>query len=206
MDIGCGPGHQVLGAAQVGAKLAVGVDKTEISLRFAEATAEKLCLTDSVRFTTNIVSSFGTEWADVALSQNSFEHFNEPGRILDEVYAALRPGGLFFVTFSPPWWHPYGAHHYFMIRLPWAHLFFSEKTILRVRQLYRPNKPMTWDEVSLNQMTIAKFLSLIRDSQFILSEFLLKPIGPLPRVLTRLRLFREWTNTMVSVILSKPIR
>jgi SAM-dependent methyltransferase len=205
LDIGCGLGHQVIGAAQAGAGMAVGVDKTDISIRLAKAAADKLGLSDRVRFTTDALGELGTEWADVALSQNSFEHFNYPDEILAQAYASLKPGGQFFVTFGPPWWHPFGVHHMFMIKVPWAHCVFSEKTILRVRQLYRPDKPTCWREVSLNQMTIAKLLTLVSGSGFILTDLALTPIGRLPKWLVRLPPFREWTCSHVSVILTKPV-
>lgn len=205
LDIGCGPGDQVLASAQAGSKLAVGVDKVEISLRIAEVHARTLGLTDRVRFTTDTMPTFGKEWADVALSQNSFEHFENPAEILAQAYAALKPGGQFFITFGPSWWHPYGEHNMFMIRLPWAHCFFSERTILRVRRLYRPNAPTCWREVSLNQMTIAKLLRLVQASGFSLTDMSVTPIRPLPRWLAQLRLFREWTTADVSIILTKPL-
>jgi hypothetical protein len=50
----------------------------------------------------------------------------------------------------------------FFCRLPWVHLFFSERTIFRVRSLYRPGARMTWrandraTEDELNQMSVAK--------------------------------------------------
>ena len=158
-----------------------------------------------MRFTTDTIETFGTEWADVALSQNSFEHFDEPGEILAQAYRALKPGGQFFVTFGPSWWHPFGVHHMFMIKLPWAHAVFSERTILRVRQLYRPNKPTCWREVGLNKMTVAKLLRLVKDTRFVVSDLSFTPIRPLPGWLVRLPLFREWTTADTSVILTKPL-
>ena len=137
-DIGCGPGAQVIGAAMAGSKHAVGFERTEVDIRIANAHATTLGVKDKVQFTTDPMSKFGTNWADVALSQNAFEHFDKPDEILEQTMLALRPGGQFFISFGPIWWHPFGVHHMFMIRLPWAHLFFSEQTILRVRQLYRP--------------------------------------------------------------------
>jgi SAM-dependent methyltransferase len=204
VDVGCGAGAQVIGAVQAGGKLGVGIDKVDISIRIAIANAAEQGVADRVRFTTEPVSTFGAAWADVAVSQNSFEHFRDPGEILRQVYEALKPGGTFFVTFGPTWWHPYGVHHMFMIRMPWAHCLFSEKTILRVRQLYRPDKPMTWPEVSLNRISVRKFLELVRSTGFTLDELILEPIGPLPRWLVKLAMFREWTTTATSVILTKP--
>ena len=205
VDIGCGTGAQVIGAVQAGGRLGVGIDKTAISIKIGVTHAAQLNLSDRVRLTTDPVSTLGTDWADVAVSQNSFEHFGDPGEILRQVYGALKPGGKFFVTFGPTWWHPYGVHHMFMIRLPWAHCVFSEKTILTVRRLYRPDKPTTWREVSLNQITVAKFIELVRQSGFTVDELTVEPIGPLPRWLVTLTLFREWTSTATSAILTKPV-
>jgi SAM-dependent methyltransferase len=205
LDIGCGLGDQVIAAAEAGAQLAVGLDTVEINLRMAEARAQTRGVTDRVRFTTDTIETFGTEWADVALSQNSFEHFDDPGEILAQAYRALKPGGQFFVTFGPSWWHPFGVHHMFMIKRPWAHAVFSEQTILKVRQLYRPNKPTCWQEVGLNKMTVAKLLRLVKDTRFVVSDLSFTPIRPLPLWLVRLPLFREWTTADTSVILTKPL-
>lgn len=205
-DIGCGPGDQVIGAAMLGARLAVGIDEIEIGLKAGETNAKLAGVSDRVRLTTDAVSTFGTEWADVILSQNSFEHFGNPDAIMQQAYAALKPGGKFFITFNPPWWHPYGVHNMFMIRMPWAHVVFSCKTILRVRQLYRPNKPESWSEVGLNQMTIQKFLSVIDRSSFPMADLVLRPIGPLPKFLARSKLCREWLISNVSVVLTKPLK
>lgn len=204
IDIGCGVGDQVIAAAEAGAKLAVGLDTVDVNLRLGTANAVTRGVADRVRFTTDTIPTFGTGWADVALSQNSFEHFENPGEILSQAYQALKPGGRFFVTFGPSWWHPYGVHNMFMIRLPWAHCVFSERTILRVRQLYRPDKPMTWREVSLNRMTVANMLRLVEASGFILTSLSFTPIRPLPKSLVGLRFFREWTTADTSVILTKP--
>lgn len=206
LDIGCGLGDQVVAAAEAGAQLSVGLDTVEINLRMGATRAESRGVTDRVRFATDAIATFGTEWADVALSQNSFEHFDDPGEILDQAYRALKPGGQFFVTFGPSWWHPFGVHHMFMIALPWAHAVFSEQTILRVRQLYRPNLPVCWREVGLNKMTVAKFLHLVADTPFVVTDLSFTPIRPLPAWLVRLPLFREWTTADTSVILTKPLR
>ena len=206
LDIGCGLGDQVIAAAQAGAQLAVGLDTEAVNLGVGTDRAVARGMVDRVRFTTDALPNFGTEWADVALSQNSFEHFDDPGNILAEAYRALKPGGQFFVTFGPSWWHPFGVHNMFMIRWPWAHVVFSERTILKVRQLYRPNQPSSWREVSLNQMTVARLLKLVKQSQFELTSLSFTPIRPLPRWLVKLRPFREWTTADTSVILTKPLR
>jgi len=203
VDIGCGMGAQVLGAAENGAKLAIGVDRNRLYLKVANEHAIRLGLTDRVRFTDAPLGTLGSAWADVVISQNSFEHFDEPDVILREAYNALKPGGEFFVTFGPPWWNPYGAHHFFMIKCPWSHVVFSERTILNVRQLFRPNSPARWGDVALNRMTISKFLSLIHRTDFKLTYLSLIPIRPLPKWISSLKWMREWTTSTVSAIMTK---
>jgi hypothetical protein len=53
-------------------------------------------------------------------------------------------------------------------------------------------------------MTVAKFLAILDASPFLVSDFRLTPIRPLPAWLVRLRPFREWTTANVSAILTKP--
>jgi SAM-dependent methyltransferase len=204
IDIGCGLGSQILGLAQSGSALAVGIDKTEINVRIANLHAATLGLSKAVRFTTDPIESLGQNWADVAISQNAFEHFDEPGEILRQAYDALKPGGQFFVTFGPPWLNPYGVHHFFMIKRPWVHCLFSERTILRVRRLYRPNKPTRWRDVALNQMTIAKFVALVGQTRFDVSELSLRPIRPLPSWVASIPVAREYATSNVAAVLTKP--
>ena len=82
---------------------------------------------------------------------------------LREMRDALRPGGLLLITFSPPWFSPWGAHMNFFCRLPWVHLIFSEATVHRVRALYRETGTMTYGP-ELNRMTLAKFERIIAES------------------------------------------
>jgi SAM-dependent methyltransferase len=204
LDIGCGTGDQVVAVARAGAKRAVGVEQNKVYVDVGQRRALEAGLADRVAITHEPVESLGDSWADLMLSQNSFEHFEDPAEILRQAFHALVPGGRFLVTFSPPWWHPFGVHHMFMIRLPWAHVVFSEKTILRVRQLYRPNKPTCWREVCLNCMTISRFQRIVAASGFEVSRFTLTAIRPLPDWVTRLKLTREWLTSTVVAVLRKP--
>ena len=43
---------------------------------------------------------------DVAISLNSFEHFPEPEKNLDDLAAAISPGGRILITFGSPWLSP----------------------------------------------------------------------------------------------------
>lgn len=203
VDIGCGTGDQVIGVLRAGARSAIGIDVKPEYTDVGRARARELGLSAQFLVSTADVPA---DSADVIVTQNAFEHFRDPASILADSARMLRPEGLCFVTFGPPWWHPFGEHFYFMIRpdRPWMHAVFSERTILTVRRLYLPNAPLTWMECGLNQMTIRKFTRLISQSRLTLVELKLTAIHGVPRWLHRS--FPEITTAHVSAILKKTVR
>lgn len=47
-----------------------------------------------------------------------------------------------------PWWNPYGAHIESVVPLPWPHVFFSERVLLKTcsRVYAMPEfRPRKWD-------------------------------------------------------------
>ena len=76
------------------------------------------------------------ESIDVIISYDVFEHVSRPGPILAELRRLLRPGGRILIgTWS--WKHPFAPHLWSVMPVPWAHVIFSEKTMLRVcRRVY----------------------------------------------------------------------
>ncbi|MBM4340832.1 MAG: methyltransferase domain-containing protein [Deltaproteobacteria bacterium] len=204
LDVGCGGGEQVVGAVLHGAKCAVG---SEIRAIFNQSLlrAKELGIGEKVMFTLSPLRELGEQTIDVAFSQNSFEHFGEPAQILRDVFFVLKKGGRFFVTFSPPWFHPFGVHMFFMIKYPWTHFIFSEKTILKVRSLYRNDGAKTFAETEggLNKMTIGRFMRLSKSAGYKVEFLKLKPIMILPRVLTHMAVIREFVTSSMSVVLYK---
>jgi len=203
VDFGCGTGDQVLGVAMAGARKVIGIDLKREYRAVGETRAQELQLGARVSFTQSS-GDVADGSADVVFSQNSFEHFRDPAGILREAARMLRPGGVCFVTFGPPWWHPFGEHFYFMIRpdRPWMHALFSERTILRVRQLYLPNAPLTYGECGLNQMTIRKFRQIIVESPLNVTMMSLTKSHWAPKLLSAL--LPEITTAHVSAILTRP--
>jgi SAM-dependent methyltransferase len=104
---------------------------------------------------------------DVVLSHNSFEHFKDPYRILDEMKELLTPDGKLYITFGPLWFSPYGAHMHFFTSIPYVHLIFSEMTVMKARSHYRNDGAMRYHEVEggLNKMSYNNFNKIITDSE-----------------------------------------
>jgi SAM-dependent methyltransferase len=204
LDLGCGIGGEVLGAALKGARHCCGVDIRPL-YGAAEEKAKELGISDKVHFTTQALEDLEPDSIDVVMSQNSFEHFSDPKQILADVYSILKPGGKFIITFSPPWLNPFGVHMFFMIKYPWAHIFFSEKTILTVRKLYRSDGAERYADVDggLNQMTIRKFRRIVKESNFSFQKLEVTPIKILPPFFKHIPFLNEFTTSTVSAILVK---
>ena len=92
----------------------IGVEANE---RYVSAARENLRLSGikNCEFVTRT-----DELADVVLSLDSFEHFDQPDKVLSEMARLLKPDGRVISSFGYSWYHPLGGH---MPLFPWAHLF-----------------------------------------------------------------------------------
>ena len=165
VDFGCGFGFQATAIALAGAQSVLGLEMEPEKVEFATEQARKAGLASKVRFQTKInLSDYGQ--FDVILSQDAMEHFSQPKEVLEEMTRLLKPGGLLLMTFGPPWYAPYGAHMQYFVKVPWVHLLFSEKTIMKVRSRFRNDNATRYSEVpgGLNQMTLSRFERLVAHS------------------------------------------
>jgi 2-polyprenyl-3-methyl-5-hydroxy-6-metoxy-1,4-benzoquinol methylase len=135
LDLGCGDGSIGVGYLDHGAAHVIGVDID------AEAIEQARQHNDSARATFHV----GTTTAlplednsvDVILCYDVFEHVSQPAAILAECRRVLRPGGKMLIG-TWGWRHPYAPHLWSTMPVPWAHIFFSEKTLLRAcRRVYQ---------------------------------------------------------------------
>ena len=168
LDVGCGYGSSCFYMALNGAKRVVGVDTDEHRLAFAKAKlgSEYASLGDAVEFRTAGAGD-GDERFDVVLSQNSFQHYGDPEAVFERMTASLKPDGVMLIGFGPLWKSPYGGPIEFMTRLPWAHLMFPERVIMRERRRFRPDEEAeTFSEIrgGMNKMTLRRFLGIVRDA------------------------------------------
>ena len=162
MDFGCGFGYQAVACALAGAKHVIGVESDPHRLEAATELVESMpALAGKVSFFAEPPAAIP---ADIILSQNAFEHFLEPERVLEVMGDALAPNGRILIGFGPPWYAPTGAHMTYFCKIPWVQLFFSEHTIMRVRSFYRDDGYTTYAEAGLGELSIAKFEKVIAQS------------------------------------------
>jgi SAM-dependent methyltransferase len=196
LDFGCGPGVETVEIVQFGAKRVVALDISEKWLRVARERAEKAGVGAKCEFVTSLSTP-----VDVIVSLDSFEHFKEPDAVLENMFSLLKPGGCVLACFGPTWYHPLGGHLFSVF--PWAHVLLSEEALIRWRAQFKSDGARTFGEVEggLNQMTIRRFLDLLKNSPFHVENLELVPIRKLKSLHNRFT--REFFTAVVRCRLRK---
>lgn len=139
--------------------------------------------------------------AEIVVSIDAFEHFDDPAAMLRLMNGLLRPDGEVIVSFGPTWYHPLGGHLFSVF--PWAHLLLSEEALIRWRSTFKSDGATRFGEVAggLNQMTIARFEALVAASPLRFASIELPPIRKVRPLHNRLT--REFTTAVVRCRLVK---
>ncbi len=171
IDFGCGTGGETIEVAQHGAKKVIGIDIRDTVLNIARDGARAVGVSDQCRFSTAT-----DERADVILSIDGFEHYDDPEQVLRVMRRLLKDDGRVFIAFGPPWLHPLGGHLFSVF--PWAHLLFSERALIRWRSDFKTDGATRFSEVAggLNQMTVRRARKLFERSAFTIESFEAVPI------------------------------
>jgi len=203
VDFGSGAGQLAFDLAPL-AREVIGLEIRDEMIAVASAKAAELGLSN-VHFEHSERIDPDALGADLVVSTDAFEHFEDPGGILALCARLLRPGGRFLITFGPPWAHPVGHHLGFMCAIPWFHLLASEKVMMNVRRLYRSDEARTFAESSggLGRLTVGGFLRHVRRSGFEVESLRLEAIWGL-RPLVWLPGLRELFTSLVSCVLRRP--
>lgn len=196
IDFGCGDGSEAVEMAQAGARRVIGIDIREGALENARRKARQAGVEERCLFiqppNDEQIAGLG---ADLVVSLDSFEHFDDPGAMLGLMRHLLRPDGRVLASFGPTWYHPLGGHLFSVF--PWAHLLFSEAALIRWRNDLRSDGATRFREVEggLNQMTIARFERIVAASPFRLDMLETVPIRKLQSL--HGPLLREFTTAIV---------
>jgi len=150
LDFACGSG----GIAQAIAELAqpgeiIGVDCSAAHIARGQAAWPHI----SLRCTPKNQTLLDSASVDIAYTVDSFEHFEQPDVVLAELYRVVKPSGYILVHFIP-WWGMEGPHLTGVIPIPWCHVFFSPRTLLRTAaRIVRSDfyRPLAWDFDAVGQ-------------------------------------------------------
>ena len=174
LDLGCYDGTITENYLDAGATRVTGVDIDEAAIDRAQRS-----YTDSrldFRVGRKTALPVDDSCVDSIICYDVFEHVEKPAALLQECHRVLKPGGRMLIG-TWGWYHPFAPHLWSIMPVPWAHVVFSERTMLRVcRRIYHsdwyvPNmhdfdadgerKPDKFDYESIPTDYLNKFL--IRD-------------------------------------------
>lgn len=187
LDFGCGAGQLAFHFASKGlAKSIIGVEIDTEALARARATlAQHPEYADTLSFVEGDVSGLPQvdESIDLITAFDCMEHVMDPAAILADWARVLRPGGRVLIEWFP-YKGPWGPHMEALIPLPWAHVVFGEKAMLRTAAaIYddpgfmprhwdlepdgskKPNKWTQWESFAeqgyINRLDIATFRAMV---------------------------------------------
>jgi SAM-dependent methyltransferase len=171
IDFGCGRGDESVEIASHGAEKVIGIEIQDRFLSLATQRAEAVGVSHKCTFTKDT-----DEKADVVISLDSFEHFDDPSAVLKKMRELLGPAGEVWISFGWPWYHPRGGHLFSIF--PWAHLIFTESSLIRWRSDFKTDGATRFSEVDggLNQMSIRRFEKTIEASPLCIDQLRLRPI------------------------------
>jgi SAM-dependent methyltransferase len=154
LDFGCGAGGLTYRIAEKSERT-TGIDLDPEKIGFGRCQA--------LRVGTTNVDFVCYDGGDVPLPDESFdtivcvdvvEHLPNPERFVAEFKRLLKPGGMLYVSFGPPWAHAHGKHMW--ARLPgwWTHLLFPTSTCMRVSGF---DPKTTWEDLGMFRLTVGRF-------------------------------------------------
>lgn len=201
IDFGCGDGLQAVAIARkVPDCRVIGLDVQSRLLEKARTRAARCGVSGRCVFEQNT-----QQRADVVISIDAFEHFEDPAGILATMSELLVPDGEVVVSFGPTWLHPFGGHLFSVF--PWAHLVFTEAAMIGWRAGFRSDGATCFSEVEggLNQIRIAEFERMVKDSPLAVDWLETVPIRNLKFL--RWKPFREFGSSIVRCrLLRRPVK
>lgn len=134
LDLGCTDGAMTVGYRERGARQVVGVDLDAAAVQRAQVQHQGEGVSFRVCGTTTL--PLPDDFFDVIICYDVFEHVAHPAEVLRECRRVLKPGGQMLIG-TWGWYHPSAPHLWSTMPVPWAHVVFSEQTILRTcRRVY----------------------------------------------------------------------
>ncbi len=218
-DIGCGAGGKTLYYAANGAKKVYGVEILGKYEKEANALADKLGLADKFEFVCADAAKlpFDDDSIDTMIMNDAMEHVDEPEKVICECLRVLKKGGRLYVNF-PPYHHPFGAHLSDLIYIPWVHLFFGEKTLIRAYKELAKTQPDGDERIEfriskkedgseyfsyINHMTIKRFDKIIKKLNITPAYYSQEPLRNVFRHICRLPVLKEALVKMVVCVIEK---
>ena len=151
LEIGCGHGGICVYAAMVGARSVVGIDLSDSALMSAELLKTKIEEETNFELPLQFKKMeaeklhFDENELDVIIADNVLEHVSCISEVLNECNRVLVKGGKIIVPNFPSYLSKFGPHVKYGIKIPWVHIFFSQKTIVQQMHELAKTDPLMYE-------------------------------------------------------------
>ncbi len=210
LDFGCGHGALCIDMAREDAKNISGIDLEENLLSFAQ---ENLItnyknLKHIVEFKKlNLLENKIEKKFDYIVSKDTFEHTQNLPQVLDKMYELLNIGGKVFVGFGPLYNFFNGDHGRTKMYLPWLHLMFSEKFLIKRLNFKRKDKISKIEDLGLSKYSLKQYKDFFENSKFKILFFKTNqtkhPAGKIFNMLSKLKFLQEYCTFNIYCVLEK---
>jgi len=154
-------------------------------------------------FDKDIVKFDKQEIYNLIISWETLEHINNPKVALNNMFRALKPGGICFHEYNP-FFAIDGGHSLCTLDFPYGHIRLSPKDFKSYIQKYRPKElkvALNFYHESLNRMTIAELMQYSKEVGFeVMDMHCFKCVDNL-RVIDKI-MFEQCKNIYPSVTLN----
>ena len=148
---------------------------------------------------------------DIVVSDAVIEHIIDIRKVFDNVERMLKPGGKAYLSTSPIWYTYNGGHLWRYIPIPWAHIFFSSKTIVEVLKIqkYRNDFPIDRCEkiidlyITLGKLSLHKIRKEVVNSGLKLESLRNISGSRIKRFLIKFPILEEFFAGGIKITLSK---
>jgi ubiquinone/menaquinone biosynthesis C-methylase UbiE len=219
LDIGCGAGGKTVYYASLGVKKIRGLEILEKYREEAENLAKAHNLADKFEFVRGDAADmpFEDETFDTIIMNDAMEHVDKPEKVIEECYRVLKKDGRLYLNF-PPYNHPYGAHLSDAVGIPWVHVLFSEKTLIKAYKELVKDLPDGQDRIDfriskkedgseyfsyINKMSIKRANKILQNSKFHLEYYKEEPLRSFFKYPAKLPFLKEFLVKMVVCVLKK---
>lgn len=163
-EVGCGHGSLTLDIAKSGVKRVIGFDLDARRIEFAQQNLEQnypRSLRTVVEFRRQDIRDAPEAGFDLFVSKDSFEHFIDLAETIEAMRKKLRPGGRIYLGSGGLWNSPFGDHGALNAKLPWSHVLFGERYVMR--QLKKRNMTSVHD-LGLSGLSLAEYRRIFKES------------------------------------------
>jgi SAM-dependent methyltransferase len=206
LEIGCGYGGMLVALAERGAR-PVGIDIDRRRVAFARQRGLRARRSDAESL------PFDSQSFDAIVCDEVIEHLADLNLALREAFRVLRPGGRFYAVWGPSWLTYNGPHLIKVLAIPWAHLLFSDQTIVealmvRKRQGRWPASNLdarVEDFLRMGRVTRKKLRAAAREAGFVLEREETWSPRSVKHAISRIPPFDELLAGELTVVMLRPL-